>query len=159
MPGEGDGCFLHFCTCTCCLSCVSSTPFSPCTWGAKYPISFILLLFLPLMLVSFSGSIQPLSIAARVCEFSLCPLTVPAVFPMSAACSPVRGLRGSRPPTPHLLHLPVAGPLGLTGGWMRPPPMGIPRCPCCQAAVPVNYNLPAGPLGPGTMDLGLLRGP
>ena len=42
------------------LHVFQSDPLFSHTWGARDPIGFYLLLFLPLMLVSFLGYVQPL---------------------------------------------------------------------------------------------------
>ena len=107
-------------------------------------------MFLPLMFVVFSGRIQPLICGRRWLAILVgVPGPYLRVLKMSAACYP-GGARDDRDRPSHLLHLPIARPVRSSGGWSWPPLLGILRCPFCQVAYPANYNLPAGPLGPGT---------
>ena len=139
---------------------LQSTPLFSCTWGAKPPIGFYVFITAPNVSFVFRLHLFPVRGPEIICHSHWPLLGVPGVCLMSAVCSPFWGLLVSRSPTPCLT---VAGPIVRLmeplGGVMRPSLLRVPSYPFCQAAYPVNYNLPAGPLGPGTMGPGLLRGP
>ena len=77
MPGVGDGCFLHFCTCAFCLSCVSPTTSSPACGVLSTLLALFIVVSAPNVsfVLSVAGEdllVRPVSLDCTSCVPDVC---------------------------------------------------------------------------------------